>query len=127
MERQHYYCDVCRRLLDESEYYKTNNIKKYPDGRMTTCKKCVALHLKNWDPKTFLPILEEIDVPYIKQEWDTILKEAYSNLRNVSPLIVLGKYLTKMRLKGFKNYRWADTELLEKERQEREAQFRGNK
>lgn len=127
MKRQHYYCDVCGRLLDKFEYYKTNNIKKYPDGRMSTCKKCVTLHVDNWNPKTFLPILQDIDVPYIKQEWNSILGQAYYKKDNITHLTVIGKYLAKMRTKSFKHYRWSDTETLEKQRQEWEVLYYGDK
>lgn len=128
MERKHYYCDICGRLLDEFEYYRTNNTEKYPTGRMTTCKKCVTLHLINWKPETFLPILEEIDVPYIEEEWNSILERTYLNVRNITPMTVLSKYLSKMRLRGFRDYRWSDTEWLKIERnRNREAIPDGNR
>lgn len=128
MERKYRYCDVCRMCLDENGFFRTNNTKKYPNGRLTTCKKCVTRHLNNWEPETFLPLLQEVDVPYIKQEWDAILDRACHRTDItviIGPFTVIGKYLAKMRLKGFKALRYSDTERINKENQEREERYNG--
>lgn len=112
------YCKVCGRTMDEGQFYLSRNIEKYPpNGRMDTCKKCLTMFVDNWDPKTFLPILEDIDVPYIKEEWDkTLSKEVEKNPDKITGMTVVGKYLAKMRIKQFKDAHWADSERLQQKR-----------
>lgn len=112
------YCDVCGRTMDEGQFYLSRNIEKYPpNGRLKQCKKCLTMYVDNWDPNTFLPILEEVDVPYIKQEWDTILERevAKGDPSKLTGMTIVGKYLAKMRIKQFKDARWADSERLQQE------------
>lgn len=112
------YCEVCGRTMDEGQFYLSRNIEKYPpNGRLKQCKKCLTMYVDNWEPKTFLPILEEVDVPYIKQEWDTILERevAKGDPSKLTGMTILGKYLAKMRIKQFKDARWADSERLQQE------------
>lgn len=111
------YCEVCGRTMDEGQFYLSRNIEKYPpNGRLKQCKKCLTMYVDNWDPSTFLPILEEVDVPYVKQEWDTILERevAKGDPSKITGMTIVGKYLAKMRIKQFKDSRWADSEALQK-------------
>lgn len=112
------YCEVCGRTMDEGQFYLSRNVEKYPpNGRLKQCKKCLTMYVDNWDPNTFLPILEEVDVPYIKQEWDTILERevAKGDPSKLTGMTIVGKYLAKMRIKQFKDARWADSEKLQQE------------
>ena len=63
-------CEVCHRVLKKINFYQTRNYDKYPDGYLHKCKKCLTVTVNNWKPSTFLHILQEIDVPYIKGQWD---------------------------------------------------------
>jgi len=75
------------------------------------------MHIDNFDPDTYLWILEKMDVPYVPEEWKLILDKAYAkNPKKVNGMSVLGKYLALMRLRQYKNYTWADTEKLQEER-----------
>lgn len=113
-----HYCEKCGRMLDEKEFYVSKNIQKYPpDGRMNICKKCLTMHVDNWDPETYKWILKEIDVPYIKEEWDSLL-ERYGK-GNVTGLTIIGRYLSKMKLKQWKHLTWDDTERLAEEAMQR--------
>jgi len=122
------YCEVCGRTMDEGQFYLSRNIEKYPpNGRLKQCKKCLTMYVDNWDPKTFLPILEEVDVPYVKQEWDKILEKevAKGDPSKITGMTVIGKYLAKMRIKQFKDARWADSERLQqKEEDQKRAVLR---
>lgn len=119
------YCESCRRTMDAGQFYTSNNIEKYPpDGKLTLCKKCLTLCVDNWDPNTFKPILQEIDVPYVKEEWDKLLTR-YSQKKSpeeMSGMTILGRYLAKMKLKQWKDYRWADSEKIQAEIDARKAQ-----
>lgn len=117
------YCDVCGNTMDEGQFYLSRNVERFPpNGRLKQCKKCITMYVDNWNPDTFLPILEQIDVPYVKQEWDkTLAKElerCASNPDAVTGMTVIGKYLAKMRIKQFKDARWADSEALQKKIEE---------
>ena len=58
-------CTKCGRLLDDLQFYTSNNIERFPpDGKLPECKKCWTLQVDNWDPDTYKPLLEELDIPY---------------------------------------------------------------
>lgn len=107
------YCTKCGKMLDQKEFYKSRNKEKYPpDGYLTTCKKCTTMHINNWDPETYKWILKEIDVPYIKDEWDSILQKYADHPEDINSQTILGKYLSKMRMVQYKEHRWADSDVL---------------
>ncbi len=115
------YCEKCGKTMKEKEFFMSRNTDKYPpDGRMPICKKCLTMHVDNWDPKTYLWILQEIDVPYVKDEWNAALEKYLDQPEKMSSVTVLGRYLAKMRMKQWESYRWKDTQIIEeKMRQER--------
>ena len=116
-----YFCNKCNRTLDEDSFYT------YKDGtKCELCKACLTLHINNFEPDTFLWILEKFDIPYIEPEWNVLRDRAYQkDPYKMNGMSVFGKYLSKMKLKQFtkdgKNH-WADTEWwkakLERERKE---------
>lgn len=114
-DKKLYYCKKCNRTLDGGNFYVSNNLKKYPDeGRLNMCKQCLTMHVDNWDPDTFLWILEEIDVPYVPDEWNKLLAKYGRDATKITGTTILGRYLSKMKLKQFKEFRWNDTEHLQK-------------
>ena len=71
-------------------FYTSKNIEKYPpDGKMDICKKCLTMHVDNWDPETYKWILQEIDVPYIKEEWDVLLEKYGKDPKKVTGLTIM--------------------------------------
>ena len=55
-----------------------------------------------------------MDVPYVPQEWNALRDKAYAkNPQKKNDTTVFGKYLSKMKLKQWKSYGWADTEKLQ--------------
>lgn len=99
--------------MSADQFYTSNNLEKYPNGgRMTQCKKCLTMHVNNWDPDTYLWILQEIDVPYVPDEWNTVLQKYGRDPSKVTGMTILGRYLSKMKLKQWKDYRYKDTEFL---------------
>lgn len=78
------------------------------------------MHVNNWDPSTFLPILEEIDVPYIKKEWDTLLERYGKDPKKITGMTIIGRYLAKMKLNQWNKYRYSDTERLAQEEEQRQ-------
>lgn len=102
-----YFCVTCKKTLDEKQFFKTRRLDKHPSGFLPDCKNCLTMMVDDTDPVTFLPILKEINVPYIPSEWRGLVvkKEAKSGS-------VLGKYVSKMRLNNYKKYTWDDSEKL---------------
>lgn len=112
-KNQTFFCEKCHRTMRADEFYNSNNLEKYPDGKLKQCKKCLTLHVDNWNPDTFLWILQECDVPYIPDEWHKLLESYAKDPTKVTGMTILGRYLSKMRLKQFKDYRWSDTAFLQ--------------
>lgn len=103
-----YTCQKCGKTMDEGQFYT------YKDGRKTElCKKCLTMHIDNFAPDTFVWLLEKIDVPYVPEEWNVLRDKAFAKNPNLNGMSVFGKYLSKMKLKQWKQYGWADTERLQ--------------
>lgn len=109
------YCEKCGKTLKLTEFYKSNNKEKYPESYLNQCKKCLTMHVDNWDPKTFLWILEECDVPYIPDKWNELLTRYVNEGKTITGTTVLGRYLSVMKLGQYKEWRWKDTEYLQKQ------------
>ena len=95
--------------MDEKQFYT------YKDGTKTElCKKCLTLHVDNFNPDTFLWLLEKMDVPYVPEELNVLRDRAFAkDPLKMNGTTVFGKYLSKMKLKQWKGYSWADTERLQ--------------
>lgn len=100
--------------MSADQFYGSNNTDKYPnDGKFNQCKKCITMHVDNWNPDSYLWILQEADVPYIPDEWSKLLESYGRDKTKMTGMTILGRYLSKMKLKQFKDYRWKDTEFLQ--------------
>lgn len=113
-DKKQYYCEKCNKTMGASEFYTSNNLEKYPnDGKFPVCKKCMTMHVNNWDPETYLWILQEADVPYVPEEWNKLLAKYGRDKSKVTGTTIVGRYLGKMKLIQFKKWRWKDTEFLQ--------------
>ena len=108
-----YYCEKCNRTQGAEQFYGSNNLIKYPEGKLKQCKKCISMHVDNFDPNTYLWILQECDVPYIPDEWNKLLQSYAKDKTKLTGMTILGRYLSKMKLKQWRDYRWKDTEFLQ--------------
>nr|DAG48647.1 MAG TPA: Rubredoxin loop, ELECTRON TRANSPORT [Caudoviricetes sp.] len=106
-----YKCQKCGKVLDEGQFYT------YKNGSKTElCKKCLTMHIDNFDKSTYLWLLEKMDVPYVPAEWNSLRDKAYAkDAEKMNGMSVFGKYLSKMKLKQWKEYSWADSEKLQAE------------
>ena len=105
-----YHCDKCGKDLEEVNFYK------YRDGSyVELCKKCLTMHVDAFDPSTFTWLLQKLDVPYIPQEWNAVIenKMAKKPDKPLSHSAVFGSYLSKTKLKQWKDYYWADNERIQ--------------
>ena len=107
------YCSKCNRTMNASEFYQSNNLEKYPTKYLNQCKKCITMHVDNWNPETYLWILQEVDVPYVPEEWYKLLSTYGKDRSKVTGMTIIGRYLSKMKLKQWNQYRWKDSDFLQ--------------
>lgn len=110
---EQYYCKKCNRTMGADQFYGSNNLQKYPNGKLDTCKKCITMHVDNFNPDTYMWILQECDVPYVPDEWYKLLEKYAYDRDKLTGMTILGRYLSKMKLKQHKDYRWKDTAFLQ--------------
>ena len=108
-------CVKCGRSMDEDTQFYTH--KKGTKTDM--CKKCLTMHIDNFNPETYLWLLQEMDVPYVPEEWNVLRDRAYAKNPNLNGMSVFGKYLSKMKLKQWKDFGWEDSEKLQSLNDER--------
>ena len=108
-----FYCDKCKKTMRADQFYGSNNTEKYPEGKLKICKQCMTLRVDNWDPETYMWILQECDVPYIPEEWNKLMLSYAKDRSKVTGTTIIGRYLSKMKLAQFKQYRWQDSEFLQ--------------
>lgn len=109
-----YYCEKCHKTKPEKDFYSSKNLEKYPNGgKLKICKQCISMHVDNWNPDTYTWILEECDVPYIPQEWGKLMQKYAKDSSKLTGATILGRYLAKMHMKQYRDYRWSDNEFLQ--------------
>ena len=113
MAQQQFYCTKCFKTLNADQFYGSNNLQKYPEGKLDKCKKCITMHVDNWEPETYTWIMEECDVPYVPAAWNKLMATYAKDATKVTGSTIIGRYLAKMKLKQHKDYRWKDTEFLQ--------------
>lgn len=114
------YCETCKTTKNEVEFYTSNNKEKYPpNGKLTECKDCITRHVDNWEPETFIPILEKLDLPYWPSKWRQMIDRYCQDPATVTGKTVLGHYISSLKIKQYKHLRFNDTEaLIEKDKKE---------
>lgn len=113
------FCPTCHKTLDVKSFFKSLDTVRHPSGYMCECRTCMTLMVDDSDPRTFLPILKEIDVPYRPSVWAKMMSTSAPSANTGT---ILGKYVSKMRLAQSKRYRWKDTEALVKQEAEQMVQ-----
>lgn len=105
-------CDRCGKIMDKTiNFYSSKNLEKYPDGKMNMCKKCLTAHIDVFDTTTFVPLLKEMDLPYVERLWiETLAKKLEKKtIREISGAMVFGSYLSRVRLQQWKRYSFKDS------------------
>lgn len=108
------YCPECNRTKLATEFYSSKNKEKYPNGKLPVCKSCRTLMVNNWKKETFIDILEECDVPFVAKEWNDLLKKYGDPPEKCSGVSIIGRYLAKMQLVQYCDYRFKDSEKCQK-------------
>lgn len=116
MASKTYFCEKCHKELSEKQFYTSNNLEKYPnDGKLNLCKKCLTMHVNNWDPNTFLWILREVDVPFMPNIWDSIMEQYGRDPKKLTGMTILGRYFSTMRISQYKDFRWKDNAFIQEQ------------
>lgn len=106
------FCEKCHRVKNVREFYRSFN-PAHKSGYAPFCKQCMTMHVDNWDSSTFVPLLEELNVPWVPGEWNECLRNYAKDPSRVTGLTILGRYLSRMALKQYKDFRYSDTEFLQ--------------
>lgn len=80
------------------------------------------MHVDNWNPDTYLWILQECDVPYIPDQWARLLAKYGKDASKITGTSILGRYLSVMSIKQYKDFRWKDTQYLQELADSRQEQ-----
>ena len=112
-EEKQYYCN------ERYSYYKSmgTSYKKHDHIELDTCKDCIKLMIDMRDTETIISILECLNVPFIIEEWDKIVK--FYNYNKTC----LGRYLSKMQLASFRDYTYKDSNMLNERYKERKQKL----
>ena len=57
------------------------------------------MHVDNFNPDSYLWILQECDVPYVPEEWNKLLASYGKDRSKLTGTTIVGRYLSKMKLK----------------------------
>lgn len=88
----------------KKKYYRKRNNEFYT--KLT--KEEILNNIDVNNPNTFLPYLKILDYPYIKEVWKSHIeydKDKY---------YIFGKYIARMRLKGYIYYGYEDSDFINK-------------
>lgn len=106
-------CQKCNREFYRKDFYLDKN-----GNPMKDCKKCMAMLIDLNSRSTVMGIMEEIDIPFIPAEWETLKdKYEFSRDKRTDKLVrnknanqaVLGRYIGKMKLQQFAQFTFKDT------------------
>ena len=107
-------CMKCGKTMSESLFYVKKN-----GERSTLCRDCLTMYIDNRKPSTFLWILEDFDYPYVEDVWVSLANKIYKqDPAHFGPRSVIGRYFRTMKMMSWEKYHWADSDRLNKERQE---------
>lgn len=95
------FCDKCQRLEPEDNFWKKRNGNYH-----TICKSYYRDTVDPYDTSTFLPLLKELDIPYIPDEWNHVIQ--WSNKEKSKNTV--GRYIAKMNLVAFRGMTFQDTD-----------------
>ena len=95
--------------MKEEEYL--NQHFKFKNGQESDKTKGEELKGRNpFDPLSYIDLFEKYNIPLIPFEWNKYLQKQIE--RQKSLMFVFGKYLSLMKLKGYKDFTFNDSQEL---------------
>ena len=90
--------------MENNIYFKDRNNNEYTKYT----KEEIRDKVDPFRPKTFIPFLKDMNYPYFENEWGHILSKSYKSFGGTKT--VIGRYIAKMRLCGYKNFTFKDSQ-----------------
>lgn len=89
----------------EEWFYKDKNDNLFP-----YLKEDIKKYVDPHKPSTFLQLLQELDIPFIELEWKRLLERAHNSNNPTQQIqLVFARYLSLMKLRGYRAYTFNDT------------------
>ena len=102
-------CKECGQDLPEKDFWEVR-IGRNEHKRFDKCKKCCLKSIDIYDYKSIIPLLEELNFPYIQEQLSTIYQRWWDN--DPSCQRIISQYLSKMKLMSFRDYTFEDSNML---------------
>ena len=102
-------CRECGQDLPETEFWEVR-IGRNEHKRFDKCKQCCLKSIDIYDYKSIIPLLEELNFPYIQEQLSTVYQRNWD--KDPSCRTVIGRYLSKMKLASFRSYTFEDSDML---------------
>lgn len=90
--------------MENNIYFKDRNNNDYTKYTKAEIRDKV----NPFRPETFIPILKDMNYPYFENEWGNILSKSYKSFGGIKN--VIGRYIAKMRLNGYKYFTFEDSQ-----------------
>ena len=87
--------------MENNIYFKDRNNNDYTKYT----KEEIRDKVDPFKPETFIPILKDMNYPYFEKEWGNTLSKSVGGIKTV-----IGRYIAKMRLSGYKNFTFEDSQ-----------------
>lgn len=107
-KNKYYICEGCGMLLCENEFYdfcENKFVAPLEYKKYCCCKSCLTKSLNVYNPS--MTIFKKLNIPFIPEEWYTIVNKGY-----VNKMSLVGKYVNKMELPSYKNFTYEDSAML---------------
>lgn len=117
-------CEKCGREKPETDFFKMKT-----GNRDTLCKPCLTALIDNYEPDTFMWILERYNVPYIEEVWDNQVQKilAKQGPAKFGSGSVIGPYIRLMNMTQYNQYTFADTQTIKLEAEKKKAEEEARK
>ena len=102
-------CIECGQTLPEIDFWEVR-ISRNEHKRFNKCKQCCLKSINIYDYKAIIPLLEELNFPYIQEQLSTIYQRWWD--KDPSCQRVISQYLSKMKLASFRDYTFEDSDML---------------
>lgn len=90
--------------MENNIYFKDRNNNDYTKYT----KEEIRDKVDPFRPETFIPFLKDMNYPYFEDEWGNTLSKSYKSVGGTRT--VIGRYISKMRLCGYKNFTFKDSQ-----------------
>lgn len=102
-------CRECGQSLPETEFWEVR-IGPNEHKRFDKCKQCCLKSIDIYDYKSIIPLLEELNFPYIQEQLSKTYQLCWD--KDPSCRTAISRYLSKMKLMSFRCFTFEDSDHL---------------